>query len=590
MQRFPLTMPAALTLSSTWLILSLGFEGAITLPLSCALLLAGLLAMRLRLYAVSMLCSSLAVGTCAAGAITAELGVSAGNISTPCARVTVSPARCSGVIEQVIRRAPHRIRYVLRAEVDARYAPCTWARVIVTEQRADSSISVGRRRIVTGLLRRPRRPTLDGEFSEPDYLRSIGVSLILDRGRGHDAGPGALPLRWLADMRQMMIRRLETRLASDVSAIVIALVIGDRSRIDVESVRAYRLSGTAHIFSVSGSHVAIVTWLVMLLIGARPNAVLMIVGIGVVLTYTLLSGAEPPAVRSAIMGIGAMLGLRAERDVHPINMLMFSVLVIIGLDPMAGMSGGFFLSVTSTLAMILVVPPCRRILQMLLIRRRPSANILLDAVAVSWGATVGVTAPAAVLFGSISLMAPLANLIVVPILSGSLVLGLGLALIPLPVIEEALGWWLTVLVRCADAVATTAALDLTSGIDTIRMVWLSIVVTLGLSWPLASRTWTGFLIRCVATVLLVCVAVLAARNSKRNEKPLCIIERQAGLVVFSRTDRRTIVAFIGADAGPVDHAACRWTRQERPDAVVGLGLWGRRMKGALVAPSDTARP
>ena len=590
MQRLPLVMPVVMMVSSTWLVLSLGLEGTISLSLAGVLLCLGLLALRLRLQATSIVWTSMALGACSASVITDELGVAAGGSSGPCARVYSSPARCDGVVEQVIRRGPNRIRYVLSAEVDAQCAPCTHARVLVTEKGADSTIYVGRRRSVTGLLRRPRHPTLSGEFSEPDHLRSIGVAFVVERGRGFDAGPPSDATIWLCRARQMMVRRLESCLPADVSAIAVALVIGDRSRIDVESVRAYRLSGTAHIFSVSGSHVAIVTWLVMLLIGVRPNMVLMLLGIGSVALYTVLSGSEPPAVRSAIMGIGALIGSRWERDVNPINHLMLSILVIIGFDPTSIVSGGFLLSVTATLAMIVLVPPCRRLLHMLVIKRRPSASLVVDAVAVTWGATVGVTIPSAVLFGSVSLLALLANLVVVPLMSGSLVLGLGLALMPLPVVENALGWWLTVLVRSADVVATVAALDLTRGMNVVSVVWLSVIVTLGLCWPLAARSWPGFMVRCVGAVLMVTIVLMTLRDHGRRDLPAHIIERPAGLIVTGQRQGRTIVAFIGAPAGPIDHAARNWTLEKRPDAVVGLGLWGRRMKGALTAPPDTTRP
>ncbi|HBB26421.1 MAG TPA: hypothetical protein DCZ59_09175, partial [Bacteroidetes bacterium] len=504
-----------------------------------------------------------------------------------CQRSAVARARCDGYVEQVMRLGPTSQKYLLSAEVDLDRAPCVRARIMVTEPLTKSIAVPGQRRIVHGRLRRTLWPTLPGEFSEGAYLRSTGCVLVLERASGWDVGPPPPLTGLITGLRASVTRRLVRVLPPDVAAVVVALVIGDRSMIDGSARQAYRLSGTAHIFSVSGSHVAVITWLVLLVIGRRPGVLVLTAGIMVVVGYTVLTGAEPPAVRSAIMGIGALIGMRSERDVSAINMLMMSVLAIVIADPMACISAGFGLSVVATLSLIVIVPRCRMVLRTLTVRRHAALRVIIDAVSVSWAATLGVTIPAAAAFQALSLASPLANLVVVPLLSAALLLGILIVAVPLTIVQDATAWWLTLIVRSADATARFWAIDVTAGLSSSDILWMALACALALAWPLVSLTWKGFAARLVVASCLVGVLLLMLRSASGREAAILIIERRNGLVVSRTAAGRVKLTIVGSRPGPIDPALLRWAQSRAATSVVGLGPWGRRMKGAILHDTDT---
>ncbi len=539
-------------------------------------------------HGLCLLCAAGALGACGAEVIHGYLGPMSGADIPVCQRSATTRARCDGYVEHVVRLGPTSQKYLLRGEVDLDRAPCVRARIMVSEPLGQSIASSGQRRIVHGRLRRALWPSLPGEFSEGAYLRSMGCVLVLERAAGWDVGPPPHLTGLIAGLRAAVTRRIIRALPQDVAPVVVALVIGDRSMIDSSARQAYRLSGTAHIFSVSGSHVAVITWLVLLVIGRRPGLVMLTAGIAVVMAYTVLTGAEPPAVRSAIMGIGALIGVRGERDVSAVNMLMLSVLAIVVVDPMSCISAGFGLSVVATFSLIAFVPRCRTVLLTLTVRRHAVVRVIIDAIAVSWAATLGVTIPAAAAFQALSLASPLANLVVVPLLSAALLLGILMAAAPLSIMQDAAAWWLIIIVRSADATARFWAIDVTAGLSASDVLWMALAGVLALTWPLVSRTWKGFAVRLMAASCLVGALWLTLRSVPGPQARVVIIERRHGLVLARTSAGRVELTVVGSSPGPIDPALLRWAQSQARHSVVGLGPWGRRMKGAILhTPRDT---
>lgn len=586
-QRVPLAAAALLTVSATWLLSLLSTDWWTGPVLGALLLLTGLALHYGQRYGLCLLCVTGSLGACGAEVIHDYLGPMSGSYTPVCQRLVATRARCDGYVEQVVRRGPTTQKYLLIAEVDIDRAPCVRARIMVTEPLGRSIALPGQRRIVHGRVRRALWPTLPGEFSEGAYLRSMGCVLVLERAAGWDVGPPPRLTVLITGLRAALTRRVIRVLPPDVAAVVVALVIGDRSMIDDGARQAYRLSGTAHIFSVSGSHVAAITWLVLLVIGRRPGLLMLTGGILIVVAYTILTGAEPPAMRSAIMGIGALIGMRSERDVSAINMLMMSVLAIVVADPMASISAGFGLSVAATLSLILIVPRCRTVLLTLTLRRHVVLRLIIDAVAVTWAATLGVTIPAAAAFQALSLASPLANLVVVPLLSAALLLGILIVAVPLTIVQESAAWWLTIIVRSADTTARFWAIDLTAGLSSSDILWLALAGALALTWPLVSLTWKGFAARLVAASCLVGALLLTLRSVPCPQARVVIIERRNGLLAARTSAGRVELTIAGSRPGPIDPALLRWAQSRAPTSIVGLGPWGRRMKGAILHHTDS---
>ncbi len=151
-------------------------------------------------------------------------------------------------------------------------------------------------------LQGPRNP---GEFDRELWLRRKGVVAQFRQGFRE----GEVDTDWSAKLgsqvRQEFRRRLTLGLEdeSEQAQVIRAMVMGDRPSDGDDLMEVFRKSGTLHVFSVSGLHVAMVGsigWLLLSWIGVpRRWAVLGLVP--VVFAYAWITGANPPAMRAAWM-------------------------------------------------------------------------------------------------------------------------------------------------------------------------------------------------------------------------------------------------------------------------------------------------
>ena len=159
-------------------------------------------------------------------------------------------------------------------------------------------------------------------------------------------------------VRQGVRDAILVRVADPSAAgVLAALAVGDQAAIDRDEWDLFRITGIAHLMSISGLHVTMFAWLAGLAIGAawrRSPALMLRVpapvaarwgGLVGAALYALLAGWGVPAQRTVLM-IGVVvllrtLGLRGWPQ--PLVWLVAAVAVLL-LDPWALLQPGFWLS------------------------------------------------------------------------------------------------------------------------------------------------------------------------------------------------------------------------------------------------------
>lgn len=205
-----------------------------------------------------------------------------------------------------------------------------------------------------------------------------------------------------------------------VNEVLQGVVMGDTVGIDQGWMDAFRRSGTAHMLSVSGLHVASLAAIVIALAGfARlSRRAGFVFAASAALLMVPFVGSSPPIVRSAAMIVVVLAGRLVGRRRDQWQGLAFAAVVVLALNPFAVFDVGFQLSFCAFAGMLALVGPVERLLHNF-------PDSVRANLAVSLAATFG-TAPVSLLvFGRTSLISPLANLLVVPTLGG--VTGLGMA-------------------------------------------------------------------------------------------------------------------------------------------------------------------
>ena len=159
--------------------------------------------------------------------------------------------------------------------------------------------------------------------------------------------------RWRAQVRSRIYAALpEARTAG----LIAALVVGDQGAIERADWDVFRATGVAHLMSISGLHITMFAWLAAALIGrlwrysarlclAWPAANAALLG-GVLLAaaYALFSGWGVPAQRTVLMLCSVtLLRLLGLRWPWP-QVWLLAAAVVVAADPWALLQPGFWLS------------------------------------------------------------------------------------------------------------------------------------------------------------------------------------------------------------------------------------------------------
>lgn len=217
------------------------------------------------------------------------------------------------------------------------------------------------------------------------------------------------------------------------------LVVGDTSSLDPAVADDFRATGMTHLVAVSGSNLAIVGGVALLLARscrARPRlaaalSVLALVG------FVILARPSPSVLRAAVMGGLGLVALASARHRAAMPALCAAVPVLVLVDPELAADAGFALSVLATGGLLLLAPRWRDGLRQCGVPRG-----LAEALAVPAAAQVACAPVIAALSGTVSLVAVPANLLAVPAVAPATVLGVTAAVLSpwWPAAAEVVAW------------------------------------------------------------------------------------------------------------------------------------------------------
>lgn len=209
----------------------------------------------------------------------------------------------------------------------------------------------------------------------------------------------------------------------------------------------FSVTGTAHLIAVSGSHLAIVGFVIeAVLQKTRCSRGLQrsILAITLVV-YAAFTGASPSAVRACCMVFATLVVNGAGRRRHGASALFVTMSIFVLLRPTVLYEMGFQLSCASVFAILCFCPYATYALGELGVPTGIAS--MLSVTLCSQLATLPITIPA---FGTFSLIAPLANAVIGPVVS--LLLAVSIVLVPFSLVEPLQAWALVVpmiAARCA---------------------------------------------------------------------------------------------------------------------------------------------
>jgi competence protein ComEC len=374
-----------------------------------------------------------------------------------------TPVTLEGQVLRLVKADPSRTTLDLAAQTlsDDAAVRSVSGRVRVTAYDFAPAVEEGDLiRVHRIRLRRPSGFRNPGSFDFGRYLALQGLYATgsvskVEQVEAVRRSPGGF-LTQLSRFKTALARQTKAAMGEDEAGITNEMVLGIRGTLRPEVREAFNASGTAHLLSVSGLHVAAIygaTFFVLKFLfiavrfrllgrfsgGPRPSKAAAVCALVAVIGYAslvtlggLVDLLDPnfPAIRSTLMIASYVLAYLIDRDGDPFQTTALAALLILALHPFALFDIGFQLSFAGILAIFyahrLLHPPGAANAKdagALNLSARLRGK-LRDAVLISVFASLGTAPLALYYFQRVPLIAPLANVIVIPL--GSLAVPLGL--------------------------------------------------------------------------------------------------------------------------------------------------------------------
>ena len=230
----------------------------------------------------------------------------------------------------------------------------------------------GNKLIVRGTLDRPMAAQNPMQFDYRQYLRNKGI-VWTDYLDEHSfqlvsvTDQSFYLTQWSTGISKWAAGVLRENVDDDAAyGLIKAMLLGRRDDLQSDQVSDYTTSGTVHILSVSGMHVAIIFLVISYLFGwmkrwPTGNFAYLALIIGLLGFYALVTGLPPSVQRATLMCIVFVMGEVFSRKQNAMNTLAFSALLILLVDPAAIYDVGFQLSYLAMSGIFLLYEPLNAI-------------------------------------------------------------------------------------------------------------------------------------------------------------------------------------------------------------------------------------
>lgn len=318
------------------------------------------------------------------------------------------------------------------------------------------------------LLERPE--PFEG-FAYDKYLASQGIYLLCQNAEvrvvGKDVSVRKKPFEFGRIAIADSIGELWSR---PVSSLVAGLLLGTRESFPEQTLIDFRRAGVTHIIALSGFNISIlIVFIELIMIRLLiPKRIRLYSIFGGILLFTVFVGAGASITRAAIMGSLAVLAKNIARDVSPLRIMIITAAVMTMFQPYILMFDvGFQLSFVSTLGLIYLTPVMERILGWV-----PNIFGIKESLTTTLAATLTTLPLILYQFEQLSVVSPVANILILPLIPWLMLLGFISVLLS----------WLIPIVAIFPAWLTDAGCQYVLNVSKIASSWQWSAIPLSLPW------------------------------------------------------------------------------------------------------------
>ena len=292
-------------------------------------------------------------------------------------------------------------------------------------------------------------------------------------------------------MKESIINRLQQVFPEPHASFLSGLLFGGSSSLSADLKEDFSRTGASHILAASGFNVSLFSlvflgWILQTPLGRKRGLLLTAT---LLVLYVITAGGTPAVVRAAIMASVLLLGKWIRRKAFMTNILLLTLALMLFVNPLLLFwDVGFQLSFVATTALIVLTPKWEKVFLWI-----PDWFGLRQSFVASLAAIVCTLPIILWQFGTVSLIAPFTNLLLLPLIPYTMALSM-IALV-------------------SSLISTSLATIVTLPAWAFSSFILHIIVWFGsLSWASVELEWA----RGLAVVVLIIGCIFASRVYKKK--------------------------------------------------------------------------
>jgi competence protein ComEC len=255
-----------------------------------------------------------------------------------------------------------------------------------------------------------QEPAVFDDFDYKDYLRNKEILAVMYYPQTEIKNRGSASA--LFSVKEKLRENIHSSMPYLEASIMGALILGDKNRISDDFKQKLNTAGIRHLTAVSGMHIVIVSSIIMslfLFLGFWKRQAIYLSLLSI-FSFIALTGFQASSIRAGVMGSLFLMGPLFGRKSDSIRALVLAGLVMMAFNPFLIHDAGFQLSFAAALGIVFLSSTFKSYLKSDILASTFSAYIFTLPILIYS-------------FGRLSLVGPITNLLVLPVMQVLMVLG-----------------------------------------------------------------------------------------------------------------------------------------------------------------------
>ncbi len=330
----------------------------------------------------------------------------------------------SGIIVNEVEHRQSTQRIILEAEsitlMGRDYE--TESKILVSTELYPE-FSCGDRIVVSGTLEKPENFTTDigKEFDYINYLKkdSIFYTVSFADVELVRAGNGRPIKSMILGLKTKFLDKVESVIPKPESSLLSGLLLGVKESLGKNLEQDFIDTGLVHIIVLSGYNVTIIAEAVIKTLSFLSVMAGIYVGGAFIVIFAIMTGAGATIIRASVMALLALVARATGRRYEITRALLLAAMIMIMHNPyILVFDISFQLSFLATLGLIYMAPIMERIFRFL-----PKVLAIREITGATLGVQIFVLPFILWKIGNFSIVAPLTNLLVLPLIPATMFYG-----------------------------------------------------------------------------------------------------------------------------------------------------------------------